>query len=38
MPKDIRVVETKINTIDHPVVLDYFLEDWYKWKTDMTTN
>ena len=38
MPKDISIVSTKINTIDNPVVLDYFLEDWYKWKTDMTTN
>lgn len=38
MPKDIKIVATKINTIDNPVVLDYFLEDWYKWKTDMTTN
>ena len=38
MPKDIKIVSTKINTIDNPVVLDYFLDDWYKWKTDMTTN
>ena len=38
MPKDIQIVSTKINTIDNPVVLDYFLDDWYKWKTDMTTN
>lgn len=38
MPKDISIVETKINTIDSPIVLDYFLSDWYKWRTDMTTN
>ncbi len=38
LPKDISIVSTKINTIDNPVVLDYFLDDWYKWKTDMTTN
>lgn len=38
MPKDISIVSTKINTIDNPVVLDYFLDDWYKWKNDITTN
>lgn len=38
MPKDISIVQTKINTIDHPVVLDYFLDDWYKWKNDIMTN
>ena len=38
MPKDISIVATKINTLDNPIVLDYFLDDWYKWKTDMTTN
>lgn len=38
MPKDISIVATKINTLDNPIVLEYFLDDWYKWKTDMTTN
>lgn len=38
MPKDISIVPTKINTIDNPVVLDYFLRDWSRWKTDLTTN
>lgn len=38
MPKDIEIVPTKINTIDHPVVLDYFLNDWYKWKSTLLTN
>ena len=33
-PKDINIVETKINTLDNPVILSYFLEDWAKWKTD----
>ncbi|MDR6967094.1 spermidine synthase [Flavobacterium arsenatis] len=38
MPKDISIIKTKINTIDHPVILNYFLDDWSKWKIDMLTN
>jgi spermidine synthase len=38
IPKDIAVLETKINTIDNPVILNYFLSEWNKWKMDMLTN
>jgi spermidine synthase len=38
MPKDILIKKTKINTIDNPVILNYFLDDWSKWKIDMLTN
>ncbi|WP_445455896.1 polyamine aminopropyltransferase [Flavobacterium sp. HNIBRBA15423] len=37
-PKDIQIVDTKINTIDNPVILNYFLEEWNKWKTDMSNS
>jgi spermidine synthase len=37
-PKDVTIKETKINTIDNPVILDYFLNDWSKWKNDLHTN
>lgn len=33
-PKDISLAETKVNTLDNPVILNYFLDDWNKWKTD----
>ena len=38
LPKDIKIAKTKINTLDHPVILDYFIEDWAKWKSDFLTN
>ncbi|WP_024480109.1 polyamine aminopropyltransferase [Cellulophaga baltica] len=34
-PKDIQIAETKINTLDSPIILNYFLDDWNKWKTDL---
>lgn len=34
MPKDIDIIKTKINTLDHPVILNYFLADWERWKVD----
>lgn len=37
-PKDIKVLTTKINTIDNPVILEYFLEEWNKWKLDMNAS
>lgn len=37
-PRDISVQQTKINTIDNPIILNYFLNDWSTWKTDMQTN
>lgn len=33
-PQDIAIAETKVNTLDNPVILNYFLDDWAKWKTD----
>ncbi len=38
MPKDIAIATTKINTLDNPIILDYYLKDWNKWKSDFTTN
>ncbi len=38
MPKDITIKKTKINSIDNPVVLNYFLDEWTKWKSEMVTN
>ncbi|QLG46453.1 polyamine aminopropyltransferase [Costertonia aggregata] len=34
-PKDIEIAQTQKNTLDSPVILNYFLEDWNKWKTDL---
>jgi len=36
LPKDIAIVDTKINSLDNPVILNYFLNDWKKWKPDVT--
>lgn len=33
-PLDITIAETKLNTLDNPVILNYFLDDWAKWKVD----
>ncbi|WP_188460815.1 polyamine aminopropyltransferase [Marivirga lumbricoides] len=37
-PKDIALQETKINTIDNPVILSYFLDEWEKWRVDLGMN
>ena len=37
-PKDITFVETKISTIDNPVVLNYFLEEFERWKHGQVVN
>ncbi len=37
-PKDIPLVPTKINTLDHPILLTYFLDEWQKWKVDLGEN
>lgn len=34
-PKDIAIAQTDQNTLDSPVILNYFLDDWNKWKTDL---
>ncbi|NRB60519.1 MAG: polyamine aminopropyltransferase [Winogradskyella sp.] len=33
-PTDISVKETKLNTLDNPIILNYFLDEWAKWKVD----
>ncbi len=33
-PRDITIAQTKLNTLDNPIILNYFLDDWNKWKTD----
>ncbi len=35
LPSDINVVHTSINSLDHPVILNYYLDDWNKWKPDL---
>jgi len=34
-PKDITIANTKKNTLDSPIILNYFLNDWNKWKADL---
>lgn len=31
-PKDIPLRDTKINTLDNPLIINYFLEEWKQWK------
>ena len=38
LPKDLKIQTTKINTLDNPIILDYFLDEWNYWKIEMTTN
>ncbi|WP_431167836.1 hypothetical protein, partial [Tenacibaculum halocynthiae] len=33
-PKDIGIADTKQNTLDNPITLNYFLDEWEKWKVD----
>lgn len=35
MPLDIKVIETRINSLDNPIILSYFIEDWQRWKPDL---
>jgi len=35
LPKDIPIKSTSINTMDNPIILQYFLEDWEKWKVEL---
>jgi len=37
MPKDITINKTEINTMDRPIIINYFIKDWEKWKTDLAT-
>ena len=34
LPKDVSVENTNINTLDNPIILNYYLKDWEKWKQD----
>lgn len=38
MPKDIIIATTEVNTLDNPIILNYFIDDWNKWKSDFLTN
>lgn len=31
-PKDVQIVDVKVNTLDQPVILDYFLDDYSRFK------
>jgi spermidine synthase len=35
LPQDISVLQTTVNTLDNPIILNYYLEDWEKWKQDL---
>ena len=37
IPKDIFIGTTKINSLDNPVILTYFLEEWENWKKALVT-
>ncbi|WP_299800920.1 polyamine aminopropyltransferase [uncultured Maribacter sp.] len=37
-PKDITIKETEVNTLDSPIILNYFIDDWNKWKTDLQSS
>jgi spermidine synthase len=37
IPKDIKIQPTKINSLDNPVILSYFIEEWEKWKNNLVT-
>lgn len=34
MPKDIQIQSTKINRLDRPIILNYFNEDWQRWRIE----
>lgn len=36
LPHDISIARTKINSLDSPIILNYYLDDWEKWKQDLT--
>ncbi len=36
-PKDITIAKTKVNTLDNPIILNYYLHDWNKWKSEFAT-
>lgn len=34
-PKDIPDYETKVNHLDNPIILKYFIDDWEYWKSEL---
>lgn len=38
LPKDIQIQTTKINRLDRPIILNYFNEDWQRWKIEFEEN
>lgn len=38
LPKDVSLIKTKINTLDSPIILNYYVEDWERWKMDFANN
>lgn len=38
LPKDVTIVKTSINTMDNPIILQYFLDDHAKFKLNSDTN
>lgn len=38
LPKDVTIAKTRANTLDNPVILNYYLDDWSTWKQDFANN
>lgn len=38
IPADIKIQTTKINSLDSPIILDYFLSEWDIWKSNLVTS
>lgn len=38
LPKDVSLIKTNINTLDSPIILNYYIDDWGRWKSDFANN
>jgi spermidine synthase len=36
-PADVTIQKTAVNTLDNPIILNYYLDDWNRWKKDFET-
>ncbi|XLS27726.1 polyamine aminopropyltransferase [Flavobacteriaceae bacterium M23B6Z8] len=36
-PTDVVIQKTAVNTLDNPIILNYYLDDWNRWKKDFET-
>ncbi|WP_306641190.1 polyamine aminopropyltransferase [Sanyastnella coralliicola] len=37
LPPDVPIKDVQTNSLDHPIILDYYLHDWNKWKAEFQT-